>query len=125
MMLMLALCACRASERSHGPTCWLMYADSALSLGSCTAWTSVMRPLEITTRTWTSPKRLGKSEPVNVPLSAVVVDGEGVGDGVADGVTDGVTGGEVVEVEGDGLVGLEGVCGGDTGVSAVDWAVTL
>src|ERR1700692_2892164 len=109
MMSMFALCACNASVLSPGPACWLMYADSARSVGSWTAWTSVMRPFEITTRTCTSPKRLGKSAPVKVPLRAVGV-GEGEGEGRAEVLTDGK------EAEGEGLAGL-GV--GDTGASAI------
>lgn len=40
-----------------------MYAERERSLGSCTAWTSVMRPPETTTRTWTSPYRMLTSSP--------------------------------------------------------------
>ena len=85
---------------------------------SPTAWTSVICPLEITTRTCTSPKRLGKSEPVKVPLVAVGADGDGDGGGVAEGV--------LADCEGDGLAGLPGPWVGDAGASAVNWwAVAL
>src|SRR5450759_3416748 len=103
MMSMFALCACNASVRSHGPTCWRMYADSARSVGGVTAWTSVMCPLEITTRTCTSPKRFGKSAPVKVPFGAADADGEGDGEGVVVGVADGEG---MAEGEAAGLAGL-------------------
>src|SRR5450759_1315307 len=112
MMSMVAICACNASERSHGPTCWLLYADSARSVGSCTAWTSVMCLLEITTRTCTSPKRFGKSAPVKVPFRTADADGEGDGEGVVAGVAEG---------EVDGLAELPTVWVGDTGAIAVNW----
>jgi hypothetical protein len=89
MMSMFALCACNASVRSIGPTTELMYADSARSVGSVTAWTSLMCPLEITTRTTTSPKRLAASGPVKVPLTAADAEGDGDGDGEGAGVAEG------------------------------------
>src|ERR1700680_2890354 len=107
MMSMFALCACNASVRSHGPACWLMYADSARSVGSWTGWTCVMRPFEIPTRTCTSPKRLGKSWPVKVPLRAV---GDGEGDGLASR--------DVAEGVGEGLAELVGSCVGVGGKGA-------
>src|SRR5450759_1999623 len=123
MMSMFALCACNASVRSHGPTCWLMYADSARSVGSVTAWTSVMCPLEITTRTCTSPKRFGKSAPVKVPVGATDADGEGEGEGVVAGVAEGEG---TAEGEADGLAGLPAFWVGDTGAIALNWCgVTL
>jgi hypothetical protein len=97
MMSMVALCACNASVRSIGPTTELMYADSARSVGSVTAWTSLMCPLEITTRTTTSPKRLAASDPVKVPLMAAGPDGDGDGDGDGEGDGEGA-----VVAEGDG-----------------------
>src|SRR5487761_1242324 len=90
MMSIFALCACNASVRSNGPATWLTYAEQARSLGSVTAWTSVRCPFEITTRTITSPKKFGASDPVKVPFTVVEVDGDGDGGGVAKGEADGL-----------------------------------
>ena len=61
--------------------------------------------MEMTTRTWTSPKRFGTSAPVKVPFSEVG-DGDGDGVGEPEGVTDGD---EVAAGEGDGLFGTAGL----------------
>src|SRR5450631_3377624 len=109
MMSMFALCACNTSVRSIGPTTELMYADSARSVGRVTAWTSLMCPLEITTRTTTSPKRLATSDPVKVPLMTAGPDGDGDGDGAVvaegDGDAPGVATGEA---DGVGALGVGG-----------------
>ena len=82
-----------------------------------------MRLLEITTRTCTSPKRFGKSAPVNVPFRTADPDGEGDGKGVVEGVAEGEG---MAEGEADGLAELPAVGVGDTGAIAVNWcAVTL
>ena len=59
-----------------------------------------MCPLVTTTRTTTSPKRLGKSEPVNDPPAA----GEGEGVGAADGVAEGPPAEGVASGLGDGVI---------------------
>src|SRR5487761_1882094 len=88
MMSIFALCACNASVRSNGRATWLACAEYARSLGSLTAWTSVTCPFEITTRTITSPKKFGASDPVKVPFTVADVDGVGDGEGEADGLAE-------------------------------------
>src|SRR5487761_554031 len=119
MMSIFALCACNASVRSNGPATWLTYAEYARSLGSLTAWTSVTCPFEITTRTTTSPKKFGASDPVKVPFTVADVDGVGDGWGVAKGVTEGEG---VAKGEADGLVEVLPALGvGGTRASAPIW----
>ena len=78
-----------------------------------------MCPLVITTRTTTSPKRLGTSDPVKVPLMAAGGDGVGDGGGVAKGEADGDG---VVKGEADGLAGLLPALGvGGTAATAANW----
>lgn len=78
-----------------------------------------MCPFEITTRTTTSPKKFGASDPVNVPFTVVDVDGVGDGGGVAKGVTEGEG---VAKGEADGLAEVLPALGvGGTLASAPIW----
>src|SRR5262252_907261 len=77
-----ALCAWITSSWSTGVTYCVISAERARSVGIWSADTSVTRPDEITTRTWTSPNWVGITAPVNEPLAGLLV-GTGVGLGVA------------------------------------------
>lgn len=112
---MFALCACKTSERSQGPACWLMYADCARSVGSWSAWTSLMRPPGDDDSHLHVTEAIGKSDPVKLPLSAT-----GEGEGREVGAAEGETEGEAVAVgDGDGLAGLPGPWVGEAGESAL------
>src|ERR1019366_9705738 len=58
-----------------------MYADCGLSFGDWIAFTSVIRPPDPTSRTWTGPKKLGTLWPVKVPFLRPVATDVGVGAG--------------------------------------------
>src|SRR3954469_8052602 len=70
---MSALWACRASLRRRGRAKLLISWSRGLSVGYCTAVTSVSLPLLMVIFTWTGPQRVWIVSPVTV-LVTVVVD---------------------------------------------------